>query len=117
MQLPSSFQFIQSHLPSNTKGLGITTLSKRNFFQSIGDYFAEKSGKNTNIARGMVDEELSFEFLVINGDSLKVDDIEGRKEGKLITLTTELALKYNIADGKSESVEELLSDLGIEFVS
>ena len=28
MQLPSSFQFIQSHLPSNTKGLGITTLSK-----------------------------------------------------------------------------------------
>ena len=75
---------------------------------------AEKSGKNTDIARGMVDEELSFEFLVINGDSLKVDDIEGRKEGKLITLTTELALKYNIADGKSESVEELLSDLGIE---
>jgi membrane-bound serine protease (ClpP class) len=75
---------------------------------------AEKSGKNTDIARGMVDEELSFEFLIINGDSLKVDDIEGRKEGKLITLTTELALKYNIADGKSESVEELLSDLGIE---
>ena len=75
---------------------------------------AEKAGKNTDIARGMVDEELSFEFLVINGDSLKVDDIEGRKEGKLITLTTELALKYNIADGKSDSVEELLSDLGIE---
>ncbi|MFL0297539.1 hypothetical protein [Aquirufa novilacunae] len=46
MQLPSSFEFIQSHLPLNTKGLGITTLSKRNFFQSIGDYFAEKSGKN-----------------------------------------------------------------------
>ena len=46
MQLPSSFQFIQSHLPTNTKGVGITTLSKRNFFQSIGDYFAEKSGKN-----------------------------------------------------------------------
>jgi hypothetical protein len=46
MQLPSSFQFIQSHLPAKTKGVGITTLSKRNFFQSIGDYFAEKSGKN-----------------------------------------------------------------------
>ena len=75
---------------------------------------AEKTGKNTTIARGMVDEELSFEFLVINGDSLQVDDIEGRKEGKLITLTTELALKYSIADGKSESVEEILSNLGIE---
>ena len=75
---------------------------------------AEKAGKNPDIARGMVDEELSFEFLVINGDSLKVDDIEGRKEGKLITLTTELALKYGIADGKSESVEEIISGLGIE---
>ncbi len=45
LHLPSTFQFIQSHLPAHTKGLGITTLSKRNFFQSIGDYFAEKSGK------------------------------------------------------------------------
>ena len=75
---------------------------------------AEKAGKNPDIARGMVDEELSFEFLVINGDSLEIDDIEGRKEGKLITLTTELALKYGIADGKSESVEEIISSLGIE---
>lgn len=75
---------------------------------------AEKTGKNPDIARGMVDEELSFEFLIINGDSLQVDDIEGRKEGKLITLTTELALKYGIADEKSESIEEVISDLGIE---
>ena len=75
---------------------------------------AEKSGKNPNIARGMVDEELSFEYLVVDGDSLKVDDIEGRKEGKLITLTTELALKYGIADGKGETIEELLSSLEID---
>jgi len=74
---------------------------------------AEKSGKNPNIARGMVDEELSFEYLVVDGDSLKVDDIEGRKEGKLITLTTELALKYGIADGKGETIDELLSSLEI----
>ena len=66
---------------------------------------AEKSGKNPDIARGMVDEELSFEFLVIEGDTLQVDDIEGRKDGKLITLTTELAIKYGIADGKGESIE------------
>ena len=75
---------------------------------------AEQSGKNTTIARGMVDEELSFEYLIIEGDSIKVDDIEGRKEGKLITLTTELALKYHIADGTSESIEESLTDLNID---
>ncbi|MFL2510997.1 MAG: NfeD family protein [Candidatus Neomarinimicrobiota bacterium] len=74
---------------------------------------AEKSGKNPEIARGMVDEELSFEYLIVEGDTLTVDDIEGRKEGKLITLTTELALKYGIADGKSESIDELLSYLEI----
>ncbi len=74
---------------------------------------AEKSGKNPDIARGMVDEELSFEYLVVDGDSLKVEDIEGRKEGKLITLTTELALKYGIADGKGESIEDILLSLGI----
>ena len=75
---------------------------------------AEQAGKNTTIARGMVDEELSFEYLIVEGDSIKVDDIEGRKEGKLITLTTELALKYHIADGTSESIEDILSDLSIE---
>ena len=75
---------------------------------------AEQSGKNTTIARGMVDDELSFEYLIIEGDSIKVDDIEGRKEGKLITLTTELALKYHIADGTSESIEEILTDLNID---
>ena len=75
---------------------------------------AESSGKNVTIARGMVDEELSFDYLVVEGDSVKVDDIEGRKEGKLITLTTELALKYKIADGESESIEDLIANLNIE---
>ena len=75
---------------------------------------AEKSGKNPDIARGMVDEELSFEYLVVAGDTLQVDDIEGRKEGKLITLTTELALKYGIADGTSENIDDILSELEIK---
>jgi len=61
---------------------------------------AEKRGRNTTIATGMVDEELSFTHLVISGDSVEVTDLEGRKEGKLITLTTEKALKYKIADGE-----------------
>jgi len=31
---------------------------------------AESSGKNVTIARGMVDEEFSFEYLVVEGDSV-----------------------------------------------
>ena len=73
---------------------------------------AEKRGRNIEIARGMVDEELMFTHLVINGDSVIVKDIEGRKEGKLISLTTEQALKYNISDGKAETLKDLINLLG-----
>jgi len=73
---------------------------------------AEKRGRNKYIARGMVDEELAFTHLVINGDSVLVDDIEGQKEGKLISLTTDQAIKYGIADGSAETIDALLDSLG-----
>ncbi|NOZ73760.1 MAG: nodulation protein NfeD [FCB group bacterium] len=75
---------------------------------------AERRGRNTDIAKGMVDEELNFTHLVIDGDSVEVNDLEGRKEGKLITLTTELALKYHIADKKTETFDAVLTALGLE---
>tara|TARA_B100000029_G_scaffold79928_1_gene71415 strand:+ start:289 stop:1635 length:1347 start_codon:yes stop_codon:yes gene_type:complete len=73
---------------------------------------AEKRGLNKEIARGMVDEDLSFTHLVIDGDSMLVNDIEGRKEGKLISLTTDQALKYQIADGTFETVSSIIDSLG-----
>jgi len=73
---------------------------------------AEKRGRNKEIARGMVDEDLSFTHLVIDGDSMLVNDIEGRKEGKLISLTTDQALKYQIADGTYETVSSIIDSLG-----
>ncbi len=81
---------------------------------------AESTGRNIDIAKGMVDEELNFTHLVVNGDSMEVLDLEGRKEGKLITLTTELAKKYKIADGDAETFDELLEKLdlaGAEVIS
>jgi membrane-bound serine protease (ClpP class) len=73
---------------------------------------AEKRGRNKEIARGMVDEELNFTHLVVNGDSVLVDDIEGRKDGKLISLTTDQAVKYGIADGSAETIDALMDTLG-----
>jgi len=72
---------------------------------------AESTGRNIDIAKGMVDEELNFTHLTIDGESIEVTDLEGRKEGKLITLTTELAKKYKIADGETESFDALLEEL------
>ncbi len=74
---------------------------------------AEARGRDVTIARGMVDDSLSFTHLVFNGDSLEVTDIEGRKKGRLITLTTNLALKYKIADGETESIEDVLIAIGL----
>jgi len=73
---------------------------------------AERRGRSKDIARGMVDEELNFTHLVIDGDSILVNDIEGRKDGKLISLTTDQAIKYGIADGTAETMDALLDSLG-----
>ena len=83
---------------------------------------AENRNRNTDIAKGMVDEELSFSHIVINDDSVEVTDLEGRKEGKLITLTTEQAIKYKMADGSAEDFDELLelielSDVAVKTLS
>ena len=51
-------------------------------------------------------EELVGEFSVV------VEDIEGRKEGKLISLTTDQAIKYNISDGIADNIDSLLDSLG-----
>jgi len=77
---------------------------------------AESTGRNLDIAKGMVDEELSFTHLEIDGVSVEVTDLEGRKEGKLITMTTELAKKYKIADGDAETFDELLAELNLSDV-
>ena len=95
---------------------------------------AEKRGRNEYIARGMVDEELEFPnkikkeyistdnevdtiktmiyYLVIDNDTVFVDDIEGRKQGNLITLTTDQALKYGIADRSADTFDSVLDSLG-----
>ena len=83
---------------------------------------AENRNRNTDIAKCMVDEELSFTHIVIDDDSVEVTDLEGRKEGKLITLTTEQALKYKMADGSAEDFDELLelielSDVEVKTLS
>ena len=95
---------------------------------------AEKRGRNKHIARGMVDEELEFPskvkneyiksdnevdtvktiiyYLIMENDTIYVDDIEGRKQGNLITLTTEQALKYKIADRSADTFDSVLDSLG-----
>ena len=84
---------------------------------------AERTGRNPNIAAAMVDKRL---YLVrfTDGEIITLREEEyidrkdlgeemeiiaaGGPDGELLTLTTEEALEYNLADGIADSVEELL---------
>ena len=63
---------------------------------------AEKNGRRTDIAQGMVDERIIIPGLV---DSTQ-----------LVTLTTEEAIKYGIADIESSDLKEGLQKLGFENI-
>ena len=84
---------------------------------------AERQGRNPDIAAAMVDKRL---YLVrfTDGEIITLREQEynerkevgeemeiiaaGGPEGELLTLTTEEALEYNLADGEADSVDDLL---------
>ena len=74
---------------------------------------AEARNRPREIAEAMVDEDLQVPFIITRGDTLFLDDVEGSREGKLITLTTEKAVRLGIADSSYDSLAELLVGLGL----
>ena len=76
---------------------------------------AEANGRSREIAQAMVDEEMEIDFILsMEKDTLNSNDIEGFNKGKLITLSTDLALKLGIADNQVESFSFLLDHLEID---
>jgi membrane-bound serine protease (ClpP class) len=76
---------------------------------------AEANNRPREIATAMVDEELSIPYYKnIYGDTLTNKEVEGFGEGKLITLSTNLAVQLGIADKKLDSFEKLLIYLNLE---
>ena len=85
---------------------------------------AERQGRNTGVAAAMVDKRL---YLVRGEDgeieAIRPDRYNERKnagenmevivaggdEGELLTLTAEEALRYDLADGQVDSIEDLLA--------
>lgn len=75
---------------------------------------AEARGRPARIAEGMVDEDLEVPYIIVEGDTLRLEEIEGSKAGKLITLTTEKALRLGFADDMRDTFQEVLAALGLE---
>lgn len=73
---------------------------------------AEANQRNRKIAIGMVDENINIKYIVdINGDTLTQKDIEGFSNDKLITLSTNSAVKLNIANKEITDFNNLLNHL------
>ncbi len=72
----------------------------QSFMRSEMRSVAEQNGRNEDIAQGMVDERIVVPGLV--------DSTE------LITLTTDEALKYKIADTTASSLNEVLNEFGLK---
>ncbi len=63
--LPTSFSFLASQTPRDFIGLGVVQLPKRNFFQSISDFFAARSGSQR------------ISFLLLGAHEIKVVHYQG----------------------------------------
>ena len=75
---------------------------------------AEANNRSREIATSMVDEELSIPyFLNIEGDTLTARDVKGFSEGKLITLSTNLAVQLGISNKEIETYDDLLAYLNL----
>ncbi|MBC8214786.1 MAG: nodulation protein NfeD [Candidatus Marinimicrobia bacterium] len=73
---------------------------------------AEANGRSRDIAIGMVDEEIEIPFYIsTDADTIFAENIEGFKEGKLITLSTKYALLLGVANQELETIQEILTHL------
>lgn len=88
--LPNSLDFLKDHTSPTTIGVGITELPKRNIFQSIGDYFASKSG-NKRIS-----------FVVINQNEITFIHFRGEEVLNTQTIPNEKIEQMSFAKGKTE---------------
>jgi hypothetical protein len=88
--LPKSVQFLNSFLPNNTIGIGITTLPKRNIIQSISDYFAEKSG-NKRIS-----------FVILSDAEIKILHFRGNSMISKLDLSLDQLININTSSSTSE---------------
>ena len=76
---------------------------------------AEANHRSRDVASAMVDEELGISYFISHtGDTLTSKDIDGFYEGKLVTLSTHLALQTGMADKEIKDFTGLLKHLDME---
>lgn len=100
-QLPKSIQALSNFTSNKTIGIGITTLPKRNIFQSISDYFAEKSG------------EKRISYIIVNDTEMKILHFRGETMISDKNLSFDTLININASSSTSE--DGIISILNCQF--
>jgi hypothetical protein len=104
--LPSSFSSLASQTPRDFIGLGVVQLPKRNFFQSISDFFAARSG-NQRIS-----------FFLLGAHEIKVVNYQGANLLGSMDIPKNLIESIEIHTSKTSDGLVLISNIEvIECVS
>lgn len=99
--LPTSILGLSQYLSKQTIGIGITELPKRNLFQSVGDYFAAKSG------------EKRISFVVVDETGIKVLHFRGNNLLNEFNVTFDKINQLSIT--KSSTEDGIISTIICQF--
>lgn len=89
-KLQKSLAFLNSEMPNNWLSLAVTTLPKRNVFQSIGDFFADKSGNHR------------ISYLAATDNEVKVIHYQGTNVVGAQTIPMNSMESFEISEGSTE---------------
>ena len=89
-KLQKSLAFLNSEMPNNWLSLAVTTLPKRNVFQSIGDFFASKSGNHR------------ISYLAATENEVKIIHYQGLNVVGAQTIPVNSMESFEISEGSTE---------------
>jgi len=89
-KLQKSLAFLNSEMPNNWLSLAVTTLPKRNVFQSIGDFFAVKSGNHR------------ISYLAATENEVKIIHYQGLNVVGAQTIPLNSMESFEISEGSTE---------------
>jgi len=103
-KLQKSLAFLNSEMPNNWLSLAVTTLPKRNIFQSIGDFFASKSGNHR------------ISYLAASENEVKIIHYQGSNVLGTQSIPMNSMESFEISDGTTEDGVVAIYHVNIEEI-
>jgi len=103
-KLQKSLAFLNSEMPNHWLSLAVTSLPKRNILQSIGDFFAAKSGSHR------------ISYFAASENEVKLIHYQGSSVLSTHTIPVNLMESFEISEGTTEDGVVALFHVNIEEI-